>query len=158
MSDREDGWLEDATGRGGLRPDWADAWIWAAIGSAASYHQDKPTVSVADVIGAADGINHAIPTIEELQRAVNRLASAGYIAVDGMSFVAAEITRKAYDEAWEQSKGQGLTAVVYAIERQLPPRSGEGSWSITEDELHQCYTEYMASMGYSPRREPRRPD
>ena len=43
--------------------EWTDAWLFLAIGYAARHRSG----SLADVIGVADGIQHAIPTLEEVK-------------------------------------------------------------------------------------------
>jgi hypothetical protein len=52
---------------------WSDAWILLAIIYAGD-NGDR-----ANIIKIADGINHAIPTEEELSGAFARLAQAGFI-------------------------------------------------------------------------------
>jgi hypothetical protein len=51
---------------------WSDAWILAAVDWAAD-------ADLAKVIAAADAINHAIPTIEEMEHAIQFLGAAGLV-------------------------------------------------------------------------------
>jgi hypothetical protein len=56
----------------------ADAWVFAAIA------RDRPprVLSLTEVIGIADGINHAVLRENELTAAVGRLLAAGLIDAD----------------------------------------------------------------------------
>jgi hypothetical protein len=51
---------------------WSDAWILAAVDWAAD-------TDLAKIIAAADAINHAIPTIEEVEHAIQFLGAAGLV-------------------------------------------------------------------------------
>lgn len=60
---------------------WSDAWILLAT----LYAAREQSAPVADVIGAADMIQHAIVTYEEMEGALNRLTAEGYLTYsDGM--------------------------------------------------------------------------
>jgi hypothetical protein len=54
---------------------WNDAWILTAT----SLVHEKGGATLAEIIGAADVINHAIPTARELSRAFSRLVNAGIV-------------------------------------------------------------------------------
>ena len=55
---------------------WSDAWLLLAISLAAG---DRSTASLASVVSAADGIQHAIPAKDEMDGAIGRLQRAGYV-------------------------------------------------------------------------------
>jgi hypothetical protein len=55
-----------------MRPRWSDAWILAAVDWAAD-------ADLAKIVAAADAINHAIPTIEEVDHAMRFLGAAGLV-------------------------------------------------------------------------------
>jgi hypothetical protein len=55
-----------------VRARWSDAWVLAAIDWAAD-------ADLAKIIAAADAINHAIPTIEEVEHAIQLLGAAGLV-------------------------------------------------------------------------------
>ena len=55
-----------------VRARWSDAWILAAVDWAAD-------ADLAKIIAAADAINHAIPTIEEVEHAIQFLGAAGLV-------------------------------------------------------------------------------
>ena len=54
------------------RARWSDAWVLAAVDWAAD-------ADLAKIIAAADAINHAIPTIEEVEHAIQFLGAAGLV-------------------------------------------------------------------------------
>jgi hypothetical protein len=56
---------------------WSDAWLFLAVG----YSSEKGASSLARVIGAADAIQHAVLTWEEVDGGLFRLGKAGYVAV-----------------------------------------------------------------------------
>jgi hypothetical protein len=52
---------------------WSDAWIFQAIALASK----TGAATLAQVFGAADGVNHALPTNDELHGALLRLTGGG---------------------------------------------------------------------------------
>ncbi len=66
---------------------WDQGWILAAV-----FMMNKEEgATLAEVVAAADTINHAIPTVSELSVALSKLAGCGVLRVsDGRYFVAAE--------------------------------------------------------------------
>jgi hypothetical protein len=55
-----------------MRARWSDAWVLAAVDWAAD-------ADLAKIIHAADAINHAIPTIDEVEHAIRFLGAAGLV-------------------------------------------------------------------------------
>ena len=55
---------------------WADAWLLLAITLAAS---ERRSASLGAVVQLADGVQHAIPTKDEMDGAIGRLQRAGYV-------------------------------------------------------------------------------
>jgi hypothetical protein len=55
-----------------MRARWSDAWVLAAVDWAAD-------ADLAKIIHAADAINHAIPTIDEVEHAIQFLGAAGLV-------------------------------------------------------------------------------
>ena len=64
-------------------PQSEDAWLLLAILYAA---QANEPVNLVRLIGSADFINHAIPTLGELEGALGRLSDRGWILVDKLEF------------------------------------------------------------------------
>ena len=54
---------------------WSDAWLLQAIGLAAG----QRAATLSEILGAADGVNHALPTDDELHGALVRLTAGGHI-------------------------------------------------------------------------------
>ena len=61
---------------------WSDAWLLTA----AYFTQENP-VSLRGLIGAGDGINHAIFTDDELDHGMTRLTAAGLARLEGETIV-----------------------------------------------------------------------
>jgi hypothetical protein len=55
-----------------MRARWSDAWVLAAVDWAAD-------ADLAKIIHAADAINHAIPTIDEVEHAIQFLGAVGLV-------------------------------------------------------------------------------
>ena len=56
-----------------------------------------------DLIPAADGINHAIPTFEEIEGALARLTTEGFISQEGDAIFVTEKTKLAFDDRSRES-------------------------------------------------------
>lgn len=61
---------------------WSDAWLFQAIAIAS--HARPATLS--EIIGAADAVNHALPTDEELHGALLRLTADQFVEEVGDQF------------------------------------------------------------------------
>ena len=70
---------------------WADAWIFAALSVT------RHPAALADLIGAADGINHAIPTPDEINGALNRLHAAGLVSRSGEQLAPTQIASELFE-------------------------------------------------------------
>src|SRR5687767_1532127 len=74
---------------------WKDAWILAAT----SLVHQRGGATLAEIIGAADVINHAIPTAGELSRAFSRLVDCGNIQVKNDRYLLARNRQRGIKEA-----------------------------------------------------------
>jgi hypothetical protein len=76
VDSEEDRTLRAASKRMGddsiMRARWSDAWVLAAVDWAAD-------ADLAKIFHAADAINHAIPTIDEVQHAIQFLGAVGLV-------------------------------------------------------------------------------
>jgi len=124
-------------------PAWtmSDAWVFAAIAN------DGPsaTHTLTELIGIADGINHAVLTEAEFTRAIGRLLAAGLIGADPET-----------DRYWPTEAGanirerwrHGLFGWIDAIPPQLQrlgqPRDTD--WSLPEGTFDQAVRDYLARM------------
>ena len=86
--------LSSATNNAMLPFLWSDAWLLQAI--AVASHAKSATLS--EILGAADAVNHALPTDDELHGGFSRLADADYIEeVDGKFRLTDRVPRKTAD-------------------------------------------------------------
>ncbi|MES2789702.1 MAG: hypothetical protein V4719_08780 [Planctomycetota bacterium] len=60
-----------------LKAEWQEADFWILL--AEIYNRQSRAIYLSQIIAAADYINHAIPTLEEIHGAINRLQSARLI-------------------------------------------------------------------------------
>src|SRR5215210_1519515 len=96
---------------------WSDAWLLLAIG----YSNEKGASSLARVIGAADAIQHAVLTREEVDGGLFRLGTAGYVTVRGEKVRLTQQGRAILERLREKTVlkrqalfGCGLAAMVIA--------------------------------------------
>jgi hypothetical protein len=114
-----------ATGEGAAWT-WSDAWVLAAI-----MVQGRDDVELTDVVAAADAINHAILTENEVESAVRRLGGAGLIETRDRRF---RLTEAGRDMA-ARRRGGMLSQVDDLLRRlrRLPVR--EAAWQLRPGEL-----------------------
>jgi hypothetical protein len=119
----------------------SDAWVFAAIAN------DRPpaTHTLAELIGIADGINHALPTEPEFIQAIGRLLTAGLIGAD------AKADRYWPTEAgvnirqrWRHGEFGWITAIPPQLRRLGQPHDMD--WSLPEGRFDQAVQDYQARM------------
>ena len=93
---------------------WSDAWLFLAYGLAAA---DGP-VPILSVLPLADGIQHAVPTKEEVNGALGRLTRAGYLHIENGTVAITSRGQELLGRA--QRAGNGLLAQQKALEHLLP--------------------------------------
>src|SRR5919106_428548 len=54
---------------------WSDAWLFQAIALASR----TAPATLAEILEAADAVNHALPTTDELHGALSRLTTGGFV-------------------------------------------------------------------------------
>ena len=77
----------------------SDAWMFLSVAYSA---QDGPA-TLEDFYAAADHINCAIPTHDEIQGGINRLATAGLLQVQDDRFILTEVGRKIFEGVSRQT-------------------------------------------------------
>ena len=104
--------------------------------------------SLDSVIGAADAMNHAIPTTGELSRSLTRLASCGVLSEDDGRFRIAETHLPLIDKA---NKGKGglfsmpdkgrkwLSRMKFDVDDSIRV-------SVTEEQLAQAFDRYRERL------------
>lgn len=106
---------------------WSDAWILFAAGLASSRSERAGMATLAEVIGAADAVQHAIATREELSGALARLSRARHLAVEGETVRLLPSGQALFAEA--SRAGRGLDVQQEALGRLLDARR----WVPIED-------------------------
>lgn len=114
---------------------WADAWVLAAI-------PDPPGGSLSTVIGAADVINHAIPTRSELSRGIGALVAAGLVEVDGDLF-RTTVAGWALKEHWGDELFEWSADLLPELNKLDRP---DDEFPLTDDEVQQAYQRYAKGL------------
>jgi formylglycine-generating enzyme required for sulfatase activity len=121
---------------------WNDAWIFVSAVIAERLERDRALhaalpvtgASFADVLAAADFLHHAVPSRDELEFSMRRLAGAGLLHVeDDLVEIA-----PAGEQLWRTRPFSGLSSAVMTLQVQLNRASAPGDWEWTLDE--QTYT------------------
>jgi hypothetical protein len=73
---------------------WSDAWLLTA-----AYVTQENPVSLRGLIGAGDGINHAIFTDDEIDHGLTRLTAAGLARMEGETIVLTDEAIRLCEEA-----------------------------------------------------------
>jgi hypothetical protein len=137
-------------GAGGWQ--WNDAWIFVSAVIAERLERDRAAhaalpitgASLADVLAAADFLHHAVPTRQELQDSVRRLAGAGLIVVeDDLVEVA-----PAGEQLWRTRPFSGLSSAVMTLQTQLNRAStpGDSDWVLDEPTYNAAVREYSLRL------------
>jgi hypothetical protein len=129
---------------------WSDAWVLAAI----MMVDDEDGSPLADVVAAADAVNHAILLGSELEPAVRRLLGAGLIGTQQRRFFLTDAGR-----AMKAAKRGGLLGQVGYLLRALQrlPVS-EHEWQLLPGELRQAadswhkHAQQILAKPHRPRR------
>jgi hypothetical protein len=117
---------------------WNDAWIFVSAVIAERLERDRALhaalpvtgASLADVLAAADFLHHAVPTRDELEGSVRRLAGAGLIRIeDDLVEIA-----PSGEQLWRTRPFSGLSSAVMTLQAQLNRASAPGDWEWTLDE------------------------
>jgi formylglycine-generating enzyme required for sulfatase activity len=117
---------------------WNDAWIFVSAVIAERLERDRALhaslpvtgASFADVLAAADFLHHAVPSRDELEFSMRRLAGAGLLSVeDDLVEIA-----PAGEQLWRTRPFSGLSSAVMTLQVQLNRASAPGDWEWTLDE------------------------
>lgn len=128
-----------------------DAWLLTSIYGAA--RGGEPTL--ARVIGTGDFINHAIFTLYELNGGLRRLHEAGYLRVEGGTYLLTEKGKEITEIDKKAKKGpfehmETIRKRLHATEwgpRVLPGVTDDDAGAyVTEDTFRKAYAEYTMSL------------
>lgn len=131
---------------------WNDAWIFVSAVIAERLERDRALhaglpvtgASLADVLAAADFLHHAVPTRDELEFSVRRLAGAGLLHVaDDLVEVA-----PAGEQLWRTRPFSGLSSAVMTLQAQLNRAGapGESEWTLDEPTYLTALREYRLRL------------
>jgi hypothetical protein len=131
---------------------WNDAWIFVSAVIAERLERDRAMhaalpvtgASLADVLAAADFLNHSVPSRQELEESVRRLAGAGLLTVeDDLVEVA-----PAGEQLWRTRPFSGLSSAVVTLQTQLNRASepGDADWRLDEGTYNTAVREYSLRL------------
>ncbi len=130
---------------------WSDAWLLQAIALASS----SGPATLAQIIGAADAVNHALPTSDELHGGFVRLTTDGFVAEKDTRFAITELvpaTTVAQIRAsgWQKGRriaSEFLHAEEWTGEKNVgDPRNHVLYGGLTDARLHEAEREYRRSL------------
>jgi hypothetical protein len=131
---------------------WNDAWIFVSAVIAERLERDRALhaalpvtgASLADVLAAADFLNHSVPSRAELEESVRRLAGAGLLTVDD-DFV--EVA-PAGEQLWRTRPFSGLSSAVVTLQTQLnrATEPGDADWRLDERTYNAAVREYSLRL------------
>ena len=100
--------------------------------------------SLADVLAAADFLHQSVPSREELEAALRRLAGAGLLTIDDDLVVVAP----AGEQVWRTRPFSGLSSAVVTLQTQLnrSSRPGDSDWRLDEQTYAAAVREYSLRL------------
>ena len=131
---------------------WNDAWIFVSAVIAERLERDRALhaalpvtgASFADVLAAADFLHHAVPSRDELEFSLRRLAGAGLLQVeDDLVEIA-----PAGEQLWRTRPFSGLSSAVMTLQVQLNRASspGDSEWTLDEQTYTTALREYRTRL------------
>lgn len=132
---------------------WNDAWIFVSAVIAERLERERALhaplpitgASLADVLAAANFLHHSVPTREELEESVRRLAGAGLLTIDDDLV---EVL-PAGEQLWRTRPFSGLSSAVVSLQAQLNRSSAPGDldWHLDEQTYAYALREYNHRLG-----------
>ena len=100
--------------------------------------------SLAGVLAAADFLHQSVPSREELEAALRRLAGAGLLTIDDDLVVVAP----AGEQVWRTRPFSGLSSAVVTLQTQLnrSSRPGDSDWRLDEQTYAAAVREYSLRL------------
>ncbi len=120
-----------------MTPETINSWIFLAVAMASN----ESSVTLRDIIGVADGINHAIPTHKELQTAFGWLSKQGLISKEGKKYRLTEKGVALHREA--SAKSKRIIGVWDYLKERFSTLNFEADIdSLTAEEVDVAYKKY----------------
>ena len=141
-----------------IQHDWYDAWILHAVLFVAKPHEFAP---LSRIIGAADMINHAIPTSGELDGALSRLIDGGWVVQSELTFSPSDAAETMYAD--RRHRRTSIHKDLEFIEKSIGAgRWGEGHSTpvkpdefvvsgLSESTINEATREYLERAGATSR-------
>jgi hypothetical protein len=100
--------------------------------------------SLADVLAAADFLNHSVPSRDELEECLRRLAGAGLLTLDDDLVEVAP----AGEQLWRTRPFSGLSSAVVTLQTQLnrAAEPGDSDWSLDDVTYAAAVREYSLRL------------
>ena len=126
-----------------------DAWMFQAV---AISPRDANPVGLSDLVTAADGVNHAIPTEDELRGGLNRLIYAGLVSEHESAF---DLT-DAGEALFAKVRSQTYRAQFERLERELDRLADpdQPTWTPSAEAIRDAIDDYVAMAEEWLRRNP----
>jgi hypothetical protein len=128
----------------------SDAWLLAALTEGP--RRDR-ALTLREFVGAADWLNHSLPTFDEVSFGVPRLVAAGFTTVDGPAVQATAEARRLRSRVRAATLGGVLRAMEKAVGAahdggaQAPEDRSLGRWpALTEADLDRAIREHTARV------------
>ena len=131
---------------------WNDAWIFVSAVIAARLERDRALhaalpvtgATLADVLAAADFLHHSVPSRDELEDSVRRLAGAGLLIVDDDLVEVAP----AGEQLWRTRPFSGLSSAVVTLQTQLnrSAEPGDFDWHLDDQTYATAVREYALRL------------
>lgn len=119
--------------------DVRDAWILQSI----VYAAGRGSGQLPEVMAAADHINVDIPTLEDLERSVNRLAAAGLVSSEGTTFRASRTARRMVRKVGSWRAGiRTLPPLIETELQTIPFPDHVPIWTLTNEAWQNAYDAY----------------
>ena len=126
-----------------------DAWLFLAI---AISPRDADAVGLSDLVAAADGINHAILTEDELRSGINRLLHAGLVSEHESAF---DLTDDG-EATFAKVRSGSVRTEFERLERELDRLDDPGrpTWTPSAEAIRDAIDDYVAMAEEWLRRNP----
>ncbi|GIF05786.1 hypothetical protein [Actinoplanes siamensis] len=131
---------------------WNDAWIFVSAVIAERLERDRALhaalpvsgATLADLLAAADFLHHSVPSRDDLQESVRRLAGAGLITVEDDIIEVAP----AGEQLWRTRPFSGLSSAVMTLQAQLNRGAQPGwtDWTLDEAAYTAAVREYSLRL------------
>jgi len=126
-----------------------DAWLFLAI--AISPRDAKP-VGLSDLVAAADGVNHAILTEDELRSGINRLLHAGLVSEHDSAFDLTEAGEAMFAKVRSRSVRTRFERLARELHGLADP--GQPTWTPSPEAIQGAIDDYLAMAEEWFRRNP----